>query len=210
MRTAATISAAVAVGGYLVTGPLTADLMAAVGTQCTATAFRTVCAFPPQQGWTAQPYLALAAMATCGIVAARTIWRDASPAMLINVFCGVVLAATIYDSLLRMPAIGEAKLSNDTLDTLRFAVLASLLMTAGISRRAPAPLWASTVATVASYASTMLATLVYASVSSPYIGATRMTMLFLVYTMVGFGLHIMAVGWLTTTMRMTPAKAVKA
>lgn len=210
MRHAAIISAGLAVGGYLVAGPSTAGLLATVGTTCTATAFRTVCAFMPQGQWNAEAYLALGVMASCGLLAARTIWREASPAMLVNVFCGIVLAAAIYDSVLQMPAIGEEKLSNDTFDTLRFAVLASLLMTAGISRRAPAPLWASAVATVASYGSTMLATLVYAAISAPYIGATRMTLLFLVYTMIGFGLHIMAVGWLTTTMRMKPTRAVGA
>lgn len=207
MRHAAAYSAVVAAAGYLLTGGLTVHLLEMAGVHCRASAFRTACDFTPQAGWAPAPYVALALVALVALGLARTVWRESSPSMLVTVLGGLVLAATIYDSALRMPAIGEGKLSNDTFDTLRFAVLASLLMTAWISRSAPAPLWATTCATAASYGATMVATLAYAVLAPPYIGATRMTLLFLIYTVVGFGLHVMAVGWLTTTMRMRDAMA---
>ena len=207
MRYAPGVAAIIALAGYIASGPMTVEIMKMVDTQCVTTTVRLACAYSPQHRWAWEPYLALAMVSAAGLLAARTIWREASPMMLISVFSAIAIGACIYDSILQLPAIEEAKLSNDTFDTLRFAVLASLLMTIGIARGAPAPLWATLIASIASYTACALAMAVYSIISMPYLGATRMMLLFLVYTMVGFGLHIMAVGWLTTQMRMKMSRS---
>ena len=96
---------------------------------------------------------------------------------------------------------------NDTFNTLRFAVTASLLLTFQLGRHVRMPLAGVVAATIASNLAVIAAAAVYVAFAEHLIGTARLFLLFVVYAFGGFGLHVMAIATLFSSSRMRDVPA---
>ena len=183
--------------GYAASAPIMAWAFAQTGSHCTVDQLLLTCRFVARPVFEPVTYGMLAGSTIVSLAFTHLTSRN-KPWYLAIMFFGVLtLSALAWDSVMMRYVQNAEKLINDTINTLRFAVLASHVLFIAIVRHLRITLAATAFSVMASFAGVAAAGLLFAAVSDEIMGASRLLILFLLYALIGFGIHLMSIATLT-------------
>lgn len=183
--------------GYAASAPVMAWAFAQTGSHCAVDQLLLSCRFLARPVFEPLTYGMLAGSTIAGLAITYLTSRN-KPWYLAVVFFGVlVLCALAWDSVMTRYVQNAEKLINDTINTLRFAVLASHVIFIAIIRHLRVTVAATTLSVMASFSGVAAAGFLFAAISDEIMGASRLLMLFLIYALIGFGIHLMSISTLT-------------
>jgi hypothetical protein len=187
----------IAVICYLLLAQVEARVLATLfAIPCRADLVSVTCAYPTDGGHDRRAYLALAAGLALICGASFAFWRRTIAHPFLVTICALGLFAVCWDLAAGLPVIHGPKIINDTMNVLRFVILASFLLTFFMIRGPGTSLVRVTVAVVASFTVKLCALIAFASVQGLLMGATELFFLYVIYAFGAFTVHIMTVSGL--------------
>lgn len=201
-RYRAMIYMVIACAAYIVSAPLTAQGYQLSGhLTCHASQFQVFCRYPQDSSFDVATYLCIGSLAAIAMAITAAFHKSSPYYPLVMFFGNVALFAILYDVLAHEPVQSSSKLTNDTFNTLRFAITASFALVFYIARHARIPAWSAVLAIGLSYVAVYLIGLLFFYISAKIMGATEIYLLFMLYAFGGFSIHIMTIAQMFTHIR---------
>jgi hypothetical protein len=188
---------AIAAAGYIGTNLATPTTMGwLAGTPCTAHWFQAHCTLAKDGAFDPLTYAVVLACFAVLLLISVLVLRRSSAYPLLMLFGMLGLCAAAYDVVFRHALLDGPKLVNDTMNVLRFAILASFTLTFAIARRHRLSPAGVLLGVIGSYGAAQLALAAFLVLDDQLIGAFELYMLYVVYAFAAFTLHLMTVSLL--------------
>lgn len=183
---------------------LSAELGAAAVTRwahipCRATFVTIGCTLPSDSVYDGKAYLALLAIVAAIWIGVRVRLRTAAAYPFVALIGTLLVGALLYDMVAQRPLLSAERTTNETFNVLRFGLFTSFALTFVVAMKLRMAFWRVGLAIAGSFAAAILLMICFLLIQPSVIGATELSIMFIIYAFGAAMIHLMLIAYLIAT-----------